>query len=417
MSTPGIREHIKKGIGWVLTKLRGPHSITNDEAAHVVALDGRGTSLWFYEQCVRMCSSGGYGVSPSSRALDLAMSIHRQLACPTVEDDSELFNNLDDEGMTPAEGDDEAIWVEYLDGLYKILASSKTIKASCTVESIIHAASQAHTNTTARTLMFSPTRDPDDRDSATGRKDAGPCFADSGTSARESTRAEGPREAQPVDGDTDDAQPSAGEKRGATYDVRGGDTSQKQRKLCSKARRRGHGSKLIPNKDAPIQTGRVQNDRTCLVDAVNAHLLESMPNHERESIIASLMSIMPSEGDTTIEAAEGALKKYGLSIKGVNKEFFDGNRAHNILKERGPRKLIIGLRLFDLKEPTLYASHLVAWDGSIIHERPKKLRVNNTTDRLEKNSVDLFKRLYHPTQFSRWQITSVYELHLEDKVP
>ena len=99
-----------------------------------------------------------------------------------------------------------------------------------------------------------------------------------------------------------------------------------------------------------------------------------------------------------------------MSIKGVNNEFFNGNRAHNILKERGPRKLIIGLRLFDLEEPTLYASHLVAWDGSVIHERPKKLRVNNTTDRLEKNSVDLFNRLYHPTQFKRWQITSVYEL-------
>ena len=217
MSTPGIREHIKKGIGWVLTKLRGPHSITNDEAAHVVALDGRGTSLWFYEQCVRMCSSGGYGVSPSSRALDLAMSIHRQLACPTVEDDSELFNNLDDEGMTPAEGDDEAIWVEYLDGLYKILASSKTIKASCTVESIIHAASQAHTNTTARTLMFSPTRDPDDRDSATGRDEAGPCFADSSSPSRE-LQSNGLRRALSRVRDNQDqaTTPTAGEKRGAT---------------------------------------------------------------------------------------------------------------------------------------------------------------------------------------------------------
>ena len=35
-------------------------------------------------------------------------------------------------------------------------------------------------------------RGPEDRDSATGWKDAGPCFADSGTSARESTRTEGP---------------------------------------------------------------------------------------------------------------------------------------------------------------------------------------------------------------------------------
>ena len=158
--------------------------------------------------------------------------------------------------------------------------------------------------------------------------------------------------------------------------------------------------------------GRVRNDRTCLVDAVNAHLLECVPDHKRESIVASLMSIVPSEGDTTIKAANGALKKHGMSIKRVNKEFFNGNRAHNILKERGPRKLIIGLRLFDLKDPKLYASHLVAWDGSVIHERPKKLRVNNTSDRLETNSIDVFNRLYHPRDYRCWQITSVYELVL-----
>ena len=259
---------------------------------------------------------------------------------------------------------------------------------------------------------YESSRGPEDRDSATGRKDAGPCFADSGTSARESTRAEGPREAQPVDGDTEEAQPSAGEKRGATYDVRGDNTSQKQRKLWTKGRRRPYGSKLIPNKDAPIPTGSTQNDRTCLVDAVNAHLLEYVPDHERESIVASLMSIVPSEGDTPIEAARGALKKYGMSLNGVSKEFFNGNRAHNILKERGPRKLIIGLRLFDLKDTKLYASHLVAWDGSVIHERPKKLRVNNTSDRLETNSIDVFNRLYHPRNYRCWQITSVYELVL-----
>ena len=248
---------------------------------------------------------------------------------------------------------------------------------------------------------------PEDRDSLAGRDEVGPCLADSSPPSRES-QSNRPREAH-RSGSTDNPVPAAGEKRKADNHECSGSSA---RKNHAKARRRGHGSKLIPNKDAPIPTGRAQNDRTCLVDAVNAHLLESVPNHERESIIASLMSIVPSEGDTTIEAARGALKKYGISLNGVNKEFCNGNRAHNILKERGPRKLIIGLRLFDLKDTKLYASHLVAWDGSVIHERPKKLRVNNTSDRLETNSIDVFNRLYHPRNYRCWQITSVYELVL-----
>ena len=254
-------------------------------------------------------------------------------------------------------------------------------------------------------------RGPEGLDSATGRDEAGPCFADSSSPSRES-RSNGPQKAHHSLGSSDSPVPAAGEKRKAHNH----ECSMRARKNHANGRRRGHGSKLIPNKDAPIPTGRVRNDRTCLVDAVNAHLLECVPDHKRESIVASLLSIMPSEGDTTILAANGALKKHGMSIKRVNKEFFNGNRAHNILKERGPRKLIIGLRLFDLEDLKLYASHLVAWDGCILHERPKKLRVNNTSDRLEMNSVDVFNRLYHPRNYRCWQITCVYELHWEHKV-
>ena len=420
----------------MLTKLRGP-AITDNEVERVVSLDGRGTSLWFYEQCVRMCSSGGYGVSLSSRALDLALSLLRHLACPTAEDDSGLFNNLDDEGMTPAEGDDEEIWVEYLDSLYKIVASSKTIKAVCTAESIIHAASLAHTNMTARTLTFLPTRDPDDgdtgastmvvaaqcpenRDSATGAREAGLCFADSSSSTRE-LRSNGQERVNQstVVRDNQANQPTVGEKRSAS-DVKASDNtsgetpSKRQKKNQARAGRRKYGSKIIPNANPSLITessryGRGRsNDRSCLRDAVVAHL-KDCPSVK--AISSALQQIEPTEGDTSVEEADIALRKHGWKLVQVSKEFFDGPRHYNLLqvKLESKRKLLIGLELY-LSNSSVPASHFVGWDGSVIHDRPNSIRVNNSSDRTPRLSKEVFERLYPKSQFSHWRIVSAYEL-------
>jgi hypothetical protein len=53
----------------------------------------------------------------------------------------------------------------------------------------------------------------------------------------------------------------------------------------------------------------------------------------------------------------------------------------------------------------------VAWDGSIIHDRPKSVQVNNSSDRANKsNCRAVFERLFHRKEYAKWQIVQVFEL-------
>src|SRR6056300_65155 len=53
----------------------------------------------------------------------------------------------------------------------------------------------------------------------------------------------------------------------------------------------------------------------------------------------------------------------------------------------------------------------VAWDGSIIHDQPKSVKVNNSSDRAnELNSRAVFNRIFHPNDYAKWQIIQVFKL-------
>lgn len=55
----------------------------------------------------------------------------------------------------------------------------------------------------------------------------------------------------------------------------------------------------------------------------------------------------------------------------------------------------------------LFILHL---DGKTIWDRPHNIQVNNSTDRGEKGSVDVFRRLFHQKYFASWFITGIYKL-------
>lgn len=277
----------------------------------------------------------------------------------------------------------------------------------------------------ARTLLFdSPgirsSHGPEDRDSATGAREAGSCFADSSSSTRES-QSNGLRETQSRVGDNQAIQLTASEKRGATSDAHGDRMSKRQKKNQGKGRRRGYGSKIIPNTNPSLvhESSRDRSTRSygrsCLRDAVLAHLhLQNCISIK--AISSALEQVEPKHGDTSVDAAGSALRNHGWNLVQVSKEFFNGPRHHNLLqvKAESKRMLLIGLHLFAHSsrsvQCTNHASHFVAWDGSIIHDRPDSIRVNNSSDRTLRHSKEVFERLYPKSQFSRWKIVSVFEL-------
>ena len=73
--------------------------------------------------------------------------------------------------------------------------------------------------------------------------------------------------------------------------------------------------------------------------------------------------------------------------------------------------LVVIVRLWDLQRHDWYTDHCVAWDGSIIHDHPKSVQVNNSSDRSSRpNSKAVFERIFHKKEYKRWQITNIYEL-------
>jgi hypothetical protein len=172
-----------------------------------------------------------------------------------------------------------------------------------------------------------------------------------------------------------------------------------------KAFTKEHGSRVIMNRFLPVIPG-VPNNRTCIVDSLSAHIVDPSI---KQIVISSFCKMMPTVGDTPIKIANEILEEHGMVLQRATPKYQNGCKAFNLLKMQECR-LIIGIRLYDLKKPTWYAPHCVAWDGKIIHDRPKCVRVNNTSDRTEDNSKAVFERLFHKKQYSRWEIVDIYEL-------
>jgi len=370
-----------------------------------------GTAVWLYDRCARAREFVSSPQQPS--ALDLALSVFRNLSSPALVDSTTLYANLEKEGMTPAEGVGYDIFVGYADILEEIFDSIDKVRedAACTEKSIQDAAALVET---AQTLAFSPDRGHEDGDTANGRKGQ----ADA---SQTPTHPPGIPRTTGHDGGisgfwSDDGPWIDFSKEQITRHVvgGGGKMSRHQRRNLKKALENKGGSRYIRNPDTRIKgikekcgiIGQAQvNDRTCLPDAV-WNLL-----HDPD-ILVQMYGNMPSEGDTSIRAANEVLELHALQLQPVSKRYKYGNRAttaHNILKVLSC-KLVVRVKLYHLKHTNLYAAHFVAWDGKYFYEDDRKLQINNTTDRTERNSIDVFNRLYHPTKFRRWEITGVYEL-------
>ena len=179
--------------------------------------------------------------------------------------------------------------------------------------------------------------------------------------------------------------------------------SKNVRKNEKKALESENGCRLIINRSPQVVAGG-PNNRRCILDSLLALIGDPVI---KEAVTSSFISLMPSKGDTPISVANKALAEHGMVLKRVTPRYYGGCIAFNLLRIQECR-LIVSVMLWDLKRPSWFTSHCVAWDGKIIHERPKSAKINDTTDRQEENSKKVFERLFH--DYHRWQITNVYEL-------
>jgi hypothetical protein len=134
-----------------------------------------------------------------------------------------------------------------------------------------------------------------------------------------------------------------------------------------------------------------------------------LPAETKEQVHAAMVTAMPAEGDTSVADLANALAAHGLSLVPVSgDDRKKGGIEFNLLQER-QCKLVTNLRITDLDGDAM--SHFVAFDGECIHDRPYISKVNNTYDRTNPEKSKLaFAKLFKPTEFQSWQITSVYRL-------
>ena len=124
---------------------------------------------------------------------------------------------------------------------------------------------------------------------------------------------------------------------------------------------------------------------------------------------------MSSKGDTPISVGIKALSCHCMTLKHVTDQYNNYDEpAFSLLQMRMKCQLIIVVRLWShVVGPNgeTYVDHCVAWDGSIIHDQPKSVQVNNSSDRRNKaNCRAVFERLFHRKEYAKWQIIQVFEL-------
>ena len=180
-----------------------------------------------------------------------------------------------------------------------------------------------------------------------------------------------------------------------------------QRKNAKKARSKSSGSRIILNPSPPVPNG-VTNKRRCTLDALLA-LIEN--DTIKDAVATKFLSTMSPSGDTPMDIAMKAVADHRMSLIPVTRHFMMGCRAYNLLQWRYPCRFVIVIKLLDLKHPNWFSHHTVAWDGSIVYDRPKSVRVNDTKDRATSASCKaVFERLFHKNHYHRWQIENIYKL-------
>ena len=167
------------------------------------------------------------------------------------------------------------------------------------------------------------------------------------------------------------------------------------------------GSRIIMHSMPPVPE-EVPNSRRCLLYALLAIIKDPVI---KDALTCTFLANMPPKGDTPISVAINALAFHKMALVRATHKFNQGCYAFNLLQIRPICRIIVIVRLWDLKCPKWYTDHCVAWDGSIVHDHPKSVVVNNSSDRSSSlRSKAVFERIFHKKEYHRWQITNIYEL-------
>ena len=167
------------------------------------------------------------------------------------------------------------------------------------------------------------------------------------------------------------------------------------------------GSRIIMHRMPPVPE-EVPNSRRCLLYALLAIIKDPVI---KDALTSTFLATMSPKGDTPISVAMYALAFHKMGLVRVTQSFNEGCFAFNLLQIRKTCRLVVIVRLWDLQRHDWYTDHCVAWDGSIIHDHPKSVQVNNSSDRSSRpNSKAVFERIFHKKEYKRWQITNIYEL-------
>ena len=167
------------------------------------------------------------------------------------------------------------------------------------------------------------------------------------------------------------------------------------------------GSRIIMHRMPPVPE-EVPNSRRCLLYALLAIIKDPVI---KDALTSTFLATMSPKGDTPISVAMNALALHKMGLVRVTQSFNEGCFAFNLLQIRKTCRLVVIVRLWDLQRHDWYTDHCVAWDGSIIHDHPKSVQVNNSSDRSSRpNSKAVFERIFHKKEYKRWQITNIYEL-------
>jgi hypothetical protein len=139
-----------------------------------------------------------------------------------------------------------------------------------------------------------------------------------------------------------------------------------------------------------------------------AALLQDYPEL-MDSVLASLLSAMPDEGDMKSSQASNALAGHGMWLERVGKNYNKKGGYHYHLLQEYKCNLIIHIKLTNTRKQNMF--HCVSWDGKTIHDQPQSIKVNDTYDRRNPHlAKNVFNKLYPKDQFLSWQITNVFQL-------
>ena len=158
----------------------------------------------------------------------------------------------------------------------------------------------------------------------------------------------------------------------------------------------------------------VTNGRRCLLDAILSLVPddESIHNHIKQEFV----NTMSSKGDTPVSVGIKALSGQQMTLKHVTCLYKQPSKSlvYSLLNIREQCQLILVIRLWTRKvgpNGENYTDHCVAWDGTIVHDQPRSVRVNNSTDRsTEANCRAVLQRLFPTKDYSSWQIIQVFKL-------